>query len=99
MLISIPKKERVGRPLIKLTMQERGTSPTPGSPAGQPGWGGAVREGSGLVDFELKHRMTPRPTHVIAFSRRPAANDPSPRISISLNRHYDHPHLMAPAPP
>jgi oxygen-dependent protoporphyrinogen oxidase len=24
----------------------RGTSPTPGSPAGQPGWGGAVREGS-----------------------------------------------------
>ncbi len=25
----------------------RGSSPTPGSPAGQPGWGGAVREGSG----------------------------------------------------
>jgi hydroxymethylpyrimidine/phosphomethylpyrimidine kinase len=25
---------------------EQGTSPTPGSPAGQPGWGGAVREGS-----------------------------------------------------
>src|SRR5712691_2743617 len=24
----------------------RGPSPTPGSPAGQPGWGGAVREGS-----------------------------------------------------
>jgi hypothetical protein len=24
---------------------ERGSSPTPGSPAGQPGWGGAVREG------------------------------------------------------
>ncbi|HLR05737.1 MAG TPA: efflux RND transporter permease subunit [Pyrinomonadaceae bacterium] len=24
----------------------RGSSPTPGSPAGQPGWGGAVREGS-----------------------------------------------------
>src|SRR5882672_6747220 len=25
---------------------ERGSSPTPGSPAGQPGWGGAVREGA-----------------------------------------------------
>ncbi|SRR6266536_495182 len=25
--------------------RERGSSPTPGSPAGQPGWGGAVREG------------------------------------------------------
>jgi DNA mismatch repair protein MutS2 len=25
---------------------DRGSSPTPGSPAGQPGWGGAVREGS-----------------------------------------------------
>lgn len=25
---------------------ERGSSPTPGSPAGQPGWGGPVREGS-----------------------------------------------------
>ncbi|PYS81528.1 MAG: hypothetical protein DMF70_09165 [Acidobacteria bacterium] len=26
--------------------ETRGTSPTPGSPAGQPGWGGTVREGS-----------------------------------------------------
>ena len=25
---------------------DRGSSPTPGSPTGQPGWGGAVREGS-----------------------------------------------------
>jgi threonine dehydratase len=30
---------------IKLRDQERGSSPTPGSPAGHPGWGGAVREG------------------------------------------------------
>jgi transketolase len=29
---------------------ERGSSPTPGSPAGQPGWGGAVREGSALSE-------------------------------------------------
>src|SRR5216684_2444626 len=27
----------------------RGSSPTPGSPDGQPGWGGAVREGSDLL--------------------------------------------------
>ena len=26
--------------------EKRGSSPTPGSPAGQPGWGGTVREGS-----------------------------------------------------
>jgi Xaa-Pro aminopeptidase len=29
-----------------IMMSGRGSSPTPGSPAGQPGWGGAVREGS-----------------------------------------------------
>ena len=28
--------------------QSRGSSPTPGSPAGQPGWGGTVREGSSV---------------------------------------------------
>ena len=28
------------------SIANRGSSPTPGSPAGQPGWGGAVREGS-----------------------------------------------------
>ena len=32
---------------------DRGTSPTPGSPAGQPGWGGAVREGSTLIITKL----------------------------------------------
>ena len=31
--------------MTKDQKQKRGSSPTPGSPAGQPGWGGAVREG------------------------------------------------------
>jgi hypothetical protein len=34
----------------------RGSSPTPGSPAGQPGWGGTVREGSDAQeDFKKKY--------------------------------------------
>ena len=33
-------------PADAASVSERGSSPTPGSPAGQPGWGGAVREGS-----------------------------------------------------
>ena len=31
-------------------VSKRGASPTPGSPAGQPGWGGTVREGSGAAE-------------------------------------------------
>jgi D-lactate dehydrogenase (cytochrome) len=30
------------------SLASRGGSPTPGSPAGQPGWGGAVREGAAI---------------------------------------------------
>jgi ATP-dependent DNA helicase DinG len=37
---------REGRGLEgRFALAKRGRSPTPGSPAGQPGWGGAVREG------------------------------------------------------
>ena len=36
-------------PAAKAINEARGTSPTPGSPAGQPGWGGAVREGSAIT--------------------------------------------------
>jgi len=35
-------------PTVREALARRGSSPTPGSPAGQPGWGGAVREGSVL---------------------------------------------------
>ncbi|HVS81033.1 MAG TPA: ABC transporter ATP-binding protein, partial [Pyrinomonadaceae bacterium] len=35
--------------------ETRGSSPTPGSPAGQPGWGGAVREGS--ASSNIKERV------------------------------------------
>ncbi len=34
-----------GNVTVKLERGDRGSSPTPGSPAGQPGWGGTVREG------------------------------------------------------
>jgi D-lactate dehydrogenase (cytochrome) len=37
------------------SLANRGTSPTPGSPAGQPGWGGAVREGSALDARALEY--------------------------------------------
>src|SRR2546430_929287 len=32
--------------LTTRSRRDRGSGPTPGSPAGQPGWGGTVREGS-----------------------------------------------------
>jgi signal transduction histidine kinase len=38
---------------------ERGSSPTPGSPAGQPGWGGTVREGSAAQDTEQPREAQP----------------------------------------
>ncbi len=43
-------KDELGRRLLEdvaagSKASPRGSSPTPGSPAGQPGWGGAVREG------------------------------------------------------
>src|SRR6266404_5921037 len=37
------------------SLANRGTSPTPGPPAGQPGWGGAVREGSALDARALEY--------------------------------------------
>ncbi len=37
--------------------RERGSSPTPGSPAGQPGWGGTVREGSTNLEIQADLRM------------------------------------------
>src|SRR6266446_6105162 len=42
----IKTNEVVYAPSASVIAAIRGTSPTPGSPAGQPGWGGAVREGS-----------------------------------------------------
>jgi stage II sporulation protein D len=37
---------------------DRGSSPTPGPPAGQPGWGGAVREGSLLAAVRATEGQT-----------------------------------------
>jgi 23S rRNA (uracil1939-C5)-methyltransferase len=38
---------------VSISPPVRGSSPTPGSPDGQPGWGGAVREGS---DFAIESK-------------------------------------------
>jgi len=38
---------------VSIAPPVRGTSPTPGSPAGQPGWGGEIREGSDLTVREV----------------------------------------------
>ena len=38
-------------------VETRGSSPSPGPPAGQPGWGGAVREGS--ISEELWQQLEP----------------------------------------
>jgi 23S rRNA (uracil1939-C5)-methyltransferase len=51
---SIPEDARDFRAVagdegVSIAPPVRGSSPTPGSPAGQPGWGGAVREGAGLT--------------------------------------------------
>lgn len=47
-LLNLPVDERreVLRLLQESLPEDRGSSPTPGSPAGQRGWGGAVGEGS-----------------------------------------------------
>ena len=54
--ISLPDRITLCRPCVYGTYYQpkrlRGTTPTPGSPARQPGWGGAVREGSNTVDGE-----------------------------------------------
>jgi DNA helicase-2/ATP-dependent DNA helicase PcrA len=39
--------------------RSRGSSPTPGSPAGQPGWGGTVREGSSQVQSPKSKIQSP----------------------------------------
>src|SRR5712691_3542160 len=55
---------------------DRGNSPTPASPTGQPGWGGAVREGSGNYAFAFDNE---KPQHKIfledfLIDRAPVSN-------------------------
>ena len=50
-----PIQERDQVLLFKFRREPRGSSPTPGSPAGQPGWGGAVMEG--LADGEVQVKL------------------------------------------
>jgi len=46
---------RGSSPTVREGVQDQGTSPTPGSPAGQPGWGGTVREGSAIDARALEY--------------------------------------------
>jgi GTP-binding protein len=66
--ISAEHGNGIGDMLDSLVAELRGSRPTPGSPAGQPGWGGAVREGSesadrmsGLPARELRLAIVGRP--------------------------------------
>ena len=65
-------EKRIGRTLIELTVKQRGTSPT-------------VREGSSLLNLELKQSVTGRQVDVIAFARVPAADDQTARIRIRFD--------------
>ena len=42
---SLQASNRPGREWWSLDAADRGSRPTPGSPTGQPGWGGTAREG------------------------------------------------------
>jgi 23S rRNA (uracil1939-C5)-methyltransferase len=58
----------------------RGTSPTPGSPAGQPGWGGAVREGSGLTVPDVTRTISGETYRLNAESFFQANDDLLPQL-------------------
>src|SRR6266545_7165865 len=65
-------KKGVRRPLIKLAMKDRGSSPT-------------VREGSSLLNLKLKQRVTWGQVNVVTYARVPAADDQSSRVRVCLN--------------
>src|SRR5439155_20631561 len=47
-----------GSDRVSARSSERDSSPTPGSPDGQPGWGGTVREGVGADTLSLWETIT-----------------------------------------
>ncbi|MGH9871424.1 MAG: ergothioneine biosynthesis protein EgtB [Pyrinomonadaceae bacterium] len=64
--------------LFLLGYERRGSSPTAGSPAGQPGWGGAVMEGSASVNYAFAFDNE-KPAHQVflqdyAFDRALVSN-------------------------
>ncbi len=74
---------REGRGLegrFSLAPVARGSSPTPGSPDGQPGWGGAVREG-----FEMDEPQAGMPANRPQDAGAPA-NDAYNALDNALNR-------------
>src|SRR6266403_5684875 len=84
-LVSIPKKKRIRRTLIKLAVKQRGSRGTNRGPCAGSSRGVVDREGSRMLNFELKQRVTWRQVDFIAFARVPAANNQTPRIRIRFD--------------
>src|SRR6266403_1085179 len=84
-LVSIPKKKRIRRTLIKLAVKQRGSRGTNRGPCAGSSRGVVDREGSRMLNFELKQRVTWRQVDFIAFARVPAANNQTPRIGIRFD--------------
>jgi len=70
------KYTRLARKILKELQQQqagnRGSSPTPGSPRGQPAWGGAVREGVPFNDIITSPNMATHESHALANARATA---------------------------
>ena len=77
---------------------DRGSSPTPESPAGQPGWGGTVREGAGDREITLELNRVPRAKHkpgrLVEVELRTNGLEPA---SFSVKRSADNLHVLAEA--
>jgi len=65
---------------VSIAPPVRGTSPTPGSPAGQPGWGGAFREGSDLTVREVTRTIQGETYRLNAESFFQANDDLLPQL-------------------
>jgi glucose-6-phosphate dehydrogenase assembly protein OpcA len=85
---------------FKFSADERGSSPTPGSPAGQPGWGGSVREGAAERTIKLELNRVEqgerKPGRLVQVELRSsgAKNEPA---SFVVARSADNVHLLTEA--
>ena len=65
---------------VSIAPPVRSTSPTPGSPAGQPGWGGAFREGSDLTVRDVTRTIQDETYRLNAESFFQANDDLLPQL-------------------
>jgi len=68
---------------LELVKDEPGSSPTPGSPSGQPAWGGAVKQGSESDKARAALRRQAQTTEVHLHSKRPV-NESSANAELNL---------------